>query len=196
MSWQLPELPFPSDALEPWISAETVEYHHDHLHRYYLEQLNDLVEGTEYERFGLEEIISEAGTDLVFEFAVQAWSHALYWQCLSPDGGGHPTGGLAEAIASTYGSFEHLREKFIEAAMAMPVPGWAWIVKEGDKSLSILTSREIDSPMAHGREVLLACDLWEHAYYLDYRADKRAYLDAFWGLINWDVVEQRYDAIP
>lgn len=195
MSWELTPLPYAKDALEPWISAETVEYHHGRHQQGYVDKLNELTAGTDYEHQALDEIIGQAGTGLIFEYASQVWNHELYWQCLSPHGGGEPTGALADAIRITYGSFKHFRDEFTRMAFELPDPGWIWLIYVGGDTVTILTTRDTDNPMAHGRAILLTCDLWEHAYYIDYRDDKSAYLEAFWKLVNWEYVEQRLRAM-
>lgn len=195
MTWELTPLPYSNDALEPWISEDTLKYHHGEHQWDLVNKLNELTVGTEFEHLELDEIIGQAGTGPVFEYASEVWNHELYWQCLSPKGGGEPFGALANAIQLSYGSFGHFREEFTRMAVEMPVPGWVWLIYVGGEGVTIATTRDTDNPMARGRVVLLAVDLWEHAYYIDYHDDKAAYLEAFWKLVNWDYVEQRLNSV-
>ena len=191
MAFQLPELPFERDALEPHISKETLDYHYGKHHHTYVVKLNGLVEGTEQENKSLEEIIktSEGG---IFNNAAQVWNHTFYWQCLSPNGGGKPTGELADAIDQTFGSFDEFVTKFSDMAVNNFGSSWTWLVKNSDGSLEIVNTSNAGTPMTNGQKALLTCDLWEHAYYIDYRNVRPDYLKAFWALANWEFVADNF----
>ena len=187
MTFELPKLPYEKNALEPHISAETLEYHHGKHHAAYVNNLNNLVEGTENASKSLEEIIksSEGG---LFNNAAQVWNHSFYWNCLSPNGGGEPTGELAEAINTAFGSFANFKEQFTTALKTQFGSGWAWLVKNSDGKLEIVKTGNAETPLSGDKSPLLTCDVWEHAYYVDYRNARPKYLDAFWELVNWDFV--------
>lgn len=187
MEHKLPELPYAKDALAPNISAETIEYHYGKHHQAYVDNLNKLVPGTEFENKTLEDIIKKA-TGGVFNNAAQVWNHTFYWNCLSPKGGGAPTGELAAAIDKAFGSFEKFKEQFTNAGMTKFGSGWAWLVKNTDGNLSIEATSNADNPMKEGKKPLLTCDVWEHAYYIDYRNARAKYIEAFWNIANWDFV--------
>ena len=189
MECQLPELPYAKDALAPHISAETIEYHYGKHHKAYVDNINRLITGTEFEKMSLEEIIqkSSGGT---FNNAAQAWNHTFYWNCLSPNGGGEPTGELTNAITKQFRAFTQFKEKFTNAAVTLFGSGWAWLVKNADGSLSIETTSNAGNPLTDGKKALLTCDVWEHAYYVDYRNARAKYIDAFWNLVNWEFVAQ------
>ena len=191
MAFQLPELPFERDALEPHISKETLDYHYGKHHNTYVVKLNGLVEGTEQENKSLEEIIktSEGG---IFNNAAQVWNHTFYWHCLSPNGGGKPTGELADAIDQTFGSFDEFVTKFSDMAVNNFGSSWTWLVKNSDGSLEIVNTSNAGTPMTNGQKALLTCDLWEHAYYIDYRNVRPDYLKAFWALANWEFVADNF----
>ena len=191
MAFQLPELPFERDALEPHISKETLDYHYGKHHHTYVVKLNGLVEGTDQENKSLEEIIktSEGG---VFNNAAQVWNHTFYWQCLSPNGGGKPTGELADAIDQTFGSFDEFVTKFSDMAVNNFGSSWTWLVKNSDGSLEIVNTSNAGTPMTSGQKALLTCDLWEHAYYIDYRNMRPDYLKAFWAVANWEFVADNF----
>jgi Fe-Mn family superoxide dismutase len=193
MTHQLPELPYPRDALAPHISAETLEYHHGKHHQAYVTNLNKLIEGTGHEHASLEEIIRSASGGL-FNNAAQVWNHTFYWNCLSPDGGGEPGGAVADAIAGAFGSFADFRTQFTQAAVTTFGSGWAWLVKEEDGGLSIMSTGNAGTPLTEGRTPLLTCDVWEHAYYIDYRNARPKYVEAFWKLVNWRFVEENLGA--
>ncbi|NGX15334.1 superoxide dismutase [Wenzhouxiangella sp. XN24] len=194
MKHELPDLPYSKNALEPHISAETLEYHWGKHHRKYVDTLNELISGTEFADAGLEDIVGNAGAGPIFNNAAQAWNHAFYWNCLSPEGGGRPQGAVAKAIDSSFGSFDKFRDEFSDAAKSVFGSGWAWLINTGNDVISIQTMPNAETPLMHGRIALLTCDMWEHAYYLDYRNDKGGYLDAFWKLVNWDFVNERLEA--
>ena len=187
MEHKLPELPYAQDALAPDISAETIEYHYGKHHKAYVDNLNKLIPGTEFEDKVLEDIIKKA-TGGVFNNAAQVWNHTFYWSCLSPKGGGAPTGELTAAIDKAFGSFDKFKEQFTNAGMTKFGSGWAWLVKNPDGSLAIEATSNADNPMKEGKKPLLTCDVWEHAYYIDYRNARAKYIEAFWNIVNWDFV--------
>ena len=188
----LPALPYPNDALEPHISAETLQYHHGKHHASYVKKLNTQIQGTEFESASLEEIIKKASGG-IFNNGAQVWNHTFYWNCLSPDGGGEPEGALASAIDGAFGGFTQFRERFTESAATNFGSGWTWLVKNHDGSLAIVNTGNACNPMTNGSQPLLTCDVWEHAYYIDYHNARDKYLDAFWNLVNWDFVSQKLD---
>ncbi|WP_066017285.1 MULTISPECIES: superoxide dismutase [Fe] [Endozoicomonas] len=187
MAFQLPELPYERDALEPHISKETLDYHYGKHHNTYVVKLNGLVEGTELENKSLEEIIktSEGG---IFNNAAQVWNHTFYWNCLSPNGGGKPSGELAAAIDKAFGSFDEFVAKFSDMAVNNFGSSWTWLVKNTDGSLEIVNTSNAGTPITGDQKPLLTCDLWEHAYYIDYRNVRPDYLKGFWALVNWEFV--------
>ena len=189
MEHQLPELPYAKDALAPHISAETIEYHYGKHHKAYVDNINRLITGTEFEKMSLEEIIQKSSGG-IFNNAAQAWNHTFYWNCLSPNGGGEPTGELTNAITKQFRAFTQFKEKFTNAAVTLFGSGWAWLVKNADGSLSIETTSNAGNPLTDGKKALLTCDVWEHAYYVDYRNARAQYIDAFWNLVNWEFVAQ------
>jgi Fe-Mn family superoxide dismutase len=187
MAFELPALPYGDDALAPHISSETIAYHYGKHHRTYVDNLNKLVAGTEFEGRSLEEIVrsSEGG---VFNNAAQVWNHTFYWNGLGPDGGGEPTGDLADLITTAFGSFAAFREQFTKAAATHFGSGWAWLVQKPREGLAIVTTGNADTPLTHPCTPLMTCDVWEHAYYIDYRNARPEYLEHFWQLVNWDFV--------
>jgi Fe-Mn family superoxide dismutase len=187
MSFKLPDLPFAPDALAPHMSAETFEYHHGKHHNAYVTKLNEAIDGTPNADKGLEEIIMAADGGL-FNNAAQHFNHSFFWNCLSPDGGGKPGGDLAKAIDRDFGSFDEFKSKFTAAAAGQFGSGWGWLV-EKDGKLQIMATANADLPMKHGAKALLTVDVWEHAYYVDYRNARPKYLDVFMDeLVNWDFV--------
>ncbi len=194
MQHQLPELPYAKEALAPYISAETLDYHHGKHHQAYVNNLNKLIPGTEFEALPLEEIIMKAPAGGVFNNAAQVWNHTFYWHCLAPNAGGEPTGAIAEAINQAFGSFEEFKAKFSAAAVANFGSGWTWLVKNADGSLSIYDSKNAGTPMTEGKKALLTVDVWEHAYYVDYRNARPQYVENFWNLVNWHFVNQQFAA--
>lgn len=188
MTFTLPKLPYAMDALAPHISKETLTYHHDKHHAAYVNKLNDLVPGTEYETLSLEEIIKKSLSGPIFNNAGQVWNHTFYWNCLSPKGGNEPTGKLADLINKTFGSFEQFKQEFTQTAINTFGSGWAWLVQDKDKSLKIISTSNAGTPMTENLNALLTCDVWEHAYYIDYRNVRPDYIKAFWSLANWDFV--------
>ncbi|GAB6067700.1 superoxide dismutase [Fe] [Methylothermus subterraneus] len=184
MKHELPPLPYAMDALEPYISKETLEYHYGKHHKAYVDNLNNLIPGTEFENLTLEEIILKASGP-IFNNAAQVWNHTFYWNSMAPNGGGEPEGKLADAIRRDFGSFEAFKEAFSKAAVALFGSGWAWLVKSGDK-LEIVQTSNAGNPLTSGKKPLLTCDVWEHAYYIDYRNARPKYVENFWNLVNWD----------
>lgn len=193
MEHKLPELPYAKDALAPIISAETLEYHYGKHHKTYVENLNRLVVGTEFEKMSLEEIIQKASGG-VFNNAAQIWNHTFYWNCLSPKGGGEPTGVVAGAIAKNFSSFAQFKEKMSSTAVSLFGSGWAWLVQNSDGTLAVEAAGNASNPLKEGKKPLLTCDVWEHAYYIDYRNARAKYVEAFWNLINWNFIEHNLRA--
>lgn len=190
MAFQLPELPYSKDTLQPHISAETLEYHYGKHHAGYVTKLNAAVEGTPFAEMTLEEVIKKAEGGL-FNNAAQVWNHTFYWNSLSPDGGGEPTGAVAEEITKSFGSFSEFKEKFTTAAGGQFGSGWAWLVKNKAGKLEIVTTANAETPLTNADYTpLLTCDVWEHAYYIDYRNARPKYIESFWNLVNWDFVEE------
>jgi Fe-Mn family superoxide dismutase len=189
-AFTLPELPWAKDALAPTISAETIDYHYGKHHNAYLNALNSLVEGSKYAGKSLEELVKTPDLEAAFfNPAAQVWNHTFYWNCLSPHGGGQPTGKLLERIEKHFGSFDNFKKEFSEKAAKQFGSGWAWLVKEGD-TLSIEGTSNADTPLAHGKTPLLTLDVWEHAYYIDYRNARPKYIEAFWDIVNWEFVSK------
>jgi Fe-Mn family superoxide dismutase len=189
MPFELPALPYARDALAPHISEETLDYHYGKHHNTYVTNLNNLIAGTEHEDNSLEEIILTA-TGGLFNNAAQVWNHTFYWNCLSPEGGGEPVDALADAINDAFGSFEAFREKFSTSAVTNFGSGWTWLVKNGGGALEIVNTSNAANPMTDGLKPLLTCDIWEHAYYIDYRNARPAYLEAFWKRVNWEFISE------
>jgi len=194
MAFTLPELPYSKDALVPHISVETVEYHHGKHHQAYVTNLNKLVEGTEWAQKGLEAIIRGAEPGGLFNNAAQVFNHTFYWSCLGPGKGGEPTGALAKAIDGAFGSFSQLKEKLTAAAATHFGSGWAWLVKDASGKLAVESTANAGCPLREGKTPLLTCDVWEHAYYIDYRNARPKYIEAFWNLVNWDFVARQLGA--
>lgn len=193
MTIELPKLPYDLTALEPHISKETLEYHYGKHHQTYVTNLNNLIAETEYKTKSLEEIIKTSSGG-IFNNAAQVWNHSFYWNCLSPTGGKEPTGELAQQIIQTFGSFQAFKELFSKTAIATFGSGWAWLVKNPDKSLAIISTSNAATPMTENKTALLTCDVWEHAYYIDYRNARAKYVEAFWQLVNWDFVNQNFQS--
>lgn len=193
MAFELPQLPYAKDALVPHISEETLEYHYGKHHQTYVTNLNNLVPGTEFEGLSLEEIIKKSSGG-IFNNAAQIWNHTFYWNSLSPNGGGEPTGDLANAIDRSFGSFAEFKEQFTKCAVTTFGSGWAWLVKNSDGSLQLVSTSNAGCPLTEGQTPLLTCDVWEHAYYIDYRNARPKYLEAFWSLVNWDFAAENYAA--
>ena len=185
MEHKLPELPWPADALKPHISPETIEYHYGKHHKAYVDKLNAGVVGTEFENMELEGIIAKSDGG-IYNNAAQIWNHTFYWNSLSPQGGGEPVGAVADAIAKEWGSFSQFREKFSNAAATNFASGWTWLVKNPSGALEILNTDDADCPLRTGMKPILTLDVWEHAYYIDYRNARPKYIEAFWEMIHWD----------
>ena len=189
MAFELPPLPYAMDALAPHISQETLEYHYGKHHQTYVTNLNNLVAGTDDENASLEDIIAKAEGGL-FNNAAQVWNHTFYWSSLSPSGGGEPTGDVAEAINAAFGSYAAFREEFAKAATTQFGSGWAWLVDDGS-GLKITQTANADLPLKHSQKALLTIDVWEHAYYIDFRNARPKYIDTYLDhLVNWDFVAQ------
>ncbi|MGD8174639.1 superoxide dismutase [Marinimicrobium sp. ARAG 43.8] len=192
MAFELPKLPYAKDALEPHISQETLEYHYGKHHQTYVDKLNAAIEGKPEANKSLEEIIKSAKGPL-FNNAAQVWNHTFYWHCLSPNGGGEATGAVGEAIQSAFGSFDKFKEEFSNNAANNFGSGWTWLVKKSDGSVAIVNTSNAETPLTdESVTVLLTVDVWEHAYYIDYRNARPKYLDAFWKLVNWDFVNENF----
>ena len=194
MAFELPALPYAINALEPHISQETLEYHHGKHHNTYVVNLNNLVPGTEFEGKSLEEII-KTSTGGVFNNAAQIWNHTFYWHCLSPNGGGEPIGALADAINKAFGSFAEFKDAFTKSAIGNFGSSWTWLVKKADGSLAIVNTSNAGCPLTEaGTTPLLTVDLWEHAYYIDFRNLRPKYMETFWTLVNWEFVAKNLAA--
>ena len=191
MTHKLPSLSYEMNALEPHISKETLEFHYGKHHQTYVTNLNNLIKDTEFAEMSLEDIINKSSGG-IFNNAAQIWNHSFYWNCLSPNGGGEPTGALADAINSKFGSFEKFKEEFSKTAITTFGSGWGWLVKEADGSIGLASTSNAATPMTSGQTALLTCDVWEHAYYIDYRNARPKYLEAFWNLVNWDFVAKKF----
>ena len=191
MQHELPPLPYAMSALEPHISRETLEFHYGKHHQTYVTNLNRLIKDTEFENLPLEEIVhkSQGG---IFNNAAQTWNHTFFWHSMSPNGGGKPPGDLAKKIETAWGSFEDFREKFSAAAVAVFGSGWAWLVKHPDGSLGIETTSNAHTPLASDSTPLLTLDVWEHAYYIDYRNKRPDFVAAYWNVVNWDFAARNY----
>ena len=192
MAYELPDLPYAKNALEPHISAETLEFHHDKHHATYVTNLNNLVPGTEFEGKSLEEIITSAPAGGIFNNAAQVWNHTFYWNCMAANGGGEPGGELAGAINAAFGSFAEFQQKFATSCATNFGSGWTWLVKNSDGSVEIVNTSNAGCPLTSGQSPLLTCDVWEHAYYIDYRNARPKYVEAFWNLVNWDFAAQNF----
>jgi Fe-Mn family superoxide dismutase len=181
----LPELPYAADALSPHISAETLAFHYGKHHRAYVNNLNQLIPGTQYEHMDLDGIV-RSSSGKIFNNAAQVWNHTFYWNSLAPGAGGAPSGELARLIATAFGSFEEFQKQFAALAIGTFGSGWAWLVKKPSGPLEIRGTSNAEPAFLAGDVPLLTCDVWEHAYYIDYRNDRAAYVKAFWNLANWD----------
>ncbi len=190
MAFTLPELPYSKDALAPHISAETLEFHHGKHHNAYVTKLNELIQGTEFAEMSLEDIIRKASGGL-FNQAAQVWNHTFYWNSMAPNAGGAPSGKIAEAIDASFGSFEDFKKKFTSTAVGTFGSGWAWLVKGADGKLAVESTSNARTPLTDATKTpILTCDVWEHAYYIDYRNARPAYLEKWWELVNWDFANQ------
>jgi len=185
MAIELPPLPYARDALAPHISAETLDYHYGKHHQTYVTNLNNLIKGTEFENLDLVEIIRKSQGGM-FNNAAQVWNHTFYWNSLSPKGGGEPTGKLADAIKKSFGGFAQFKEDFSKTAVTTFGSGWAWLVQRADGNLGLVSTSNAVTPITGSDRPLLTCDVWEHAYYIDYRNARPKYVEAFWNLVNWE----------
>jgi Fe-Mn family superoxide dismutase len=192
MTHSLPPLPYAEDALAPHISKETLSLHHGKHHATYVEKLNGLIEGTDFADSSLNEIVKNADGG-IFNNAAQAWNHAFYWHCLSPSGGGDPSGPVADAIARDFGDTSSLREQFSDALTTLFGSGWVWLAKSRDGKLSIESRSNAGNPLTDGMQPILTCDMWEHAYYVDYQNQKKQYVEAFWKLVSWEFAAENFE---
>lgn len=191
MTHTLPALPYAIDALAPHISKETLEYHHGKHHQSYVTNLNNLVPGTDFESAPLEDIVKKSSGG-IFNNAAQVWNHTFYWNSLSPNGGGEPNGSLAEAITAKWGSVQAFKEAFNKSATGNFGAGWTWLVKKSDGSVDIVNTSNAATPLTTADTPLLTCDVWEHAYYVDYRNARPKYLETYWKLVNWSFAEKNF----
>ncbi|HEX4045229.1 MAG TPA: Fe-Mn family superoxide dismutase [Gammaproteobacteria bacterium] len=189
--FQLPALPYAMEALQPHISKETLEYHYGKHHKAYVDNLNKLVQNTGFANATLEEIIMKASGP-IFNNAAQDWNHTFYWHCLTPKSAAEPSGKLADAIKKTFNSVDEFKKLFSQAAISVFGSGWAWLVKNSQGELEIITTSNGGLPMKEGKKALLTCDVWEHAYYIDYRNLRPSYVENFWKLVNWDFVADNF----
>ncbi len=192
MTYEQPNLPYANDALAPIISQETIEYHYGKHEKAYIDNLNNLIKGTKFEDIELEDVIKHADGAL-FNNASQAWNHIFYFFSFSPNGGGEPDGELAAAIANQFGSFEEFKKAFEEAGVKLFGSGWIWLSKDGSGKLFITQSPNAGNPITQGLTPILTFDVWEHAYYIDYRNRRAEHLHKLWDIIDWDIVGNRYE---
>jgi superoxide dismutase, Fe-Mn family len=191
MEHTLPPLPYALDALAPFISKETLEFHYGKHHQTYVTNLNNLIKGSEFENANLEEIVKKSAGG-VFNNAAQVWNHTFYWNSMKPNGGGAPTGALADAINAKWGSFDKFKEEFTKCAVGTFGSGWAWLVKKADGSLDLVSTSNAATPLTTDAKPLMTCDVWEHAYYIDTRNARPKYLENFWNLVNWDFASKNF----
>jgi Fe-Mn family superoxide dismutase len=191
MTHVLPRLPYEMDALQPYISKETLEYHYGKHHLAYVNKLNELIVNTEFANASLEDTIMKSSGG-IFNNAAQIWNHTFYWHCLTPKSAGEPTGPLADAIKQAFGSFDEFKKQFSQTSITTFGSGWGWLVKNAEGKLEIMSTSNADLPMKHGKKALLTCDVWEHAYYIDYRNARPNYLENFWKIVNWDFVAEKF----
>ena len=189
--FKLPELPYAMDALAPHISKETLEYHYGKHHQAYVNNLNNLTKDTDMANLSLEDIIMKADGG-IFNNAAQIWNHTFYWHSMTPKSTGEPTGKLAEAIKQKFGSFDEFKQAFTKSATTLFGSGWTWLVKNKEGDLEIVNTGNAGTPMKEGQTALLTCDVWEHAYYIDYRNARPSYLENFWKLANWDFAASNF----
>ncbi|HVL77381.1 MAG TPA: superoxide dismutase [Fe] [Noviherbaspirillum sp.] len=191
MEHTLPPLPYAKNALQPHISEETLEYHYGKHHQAYVTNLNNLIKGTEFENASLEDIIRKSSGG-VFNNSAQVWNHTFFWNCMKPNGGGAPGGALADAINAKWGSFDKFKEEFSKSAVSNFGSGWTWLVKKGDGSVDIVNTSNAGTPLTTADKALLTCDVWEHAYYIDYRNARPKFVEAFWNVVNWEFAEKNF----
>lgn len=190
MIHELPKLPYAIDALEPFISKRTIEFHYGKHHQAYVNNLNNLIPGTEFENASLDDIVMRSSGG-IFNNGAQVWNHTFYWNCLKPQGGGEPAGALGEAIQKNFGSYAEFKERFSKSAATLFGSGWAWLIRKADGTLDIVQESNAGNPMRHGATPLLTCDVWEHAYYLDKQNARPDYIADFWKLVDWEKVASR-----
>lgn len=193
MTFELLKLPYALNALEPYISQETLEYHYGKHHRNYVNKLNELTQDNEYAHLSLEEVIKQSKSGPIFNNAAQVWNHTFYWHCMTPQGGKTPEGKLADAINKAFGSYENFKTKFNQAATTQFGSGWAWLVKNNEGGLEICSTSNAATPMTDHKKAILTCDVWEHAYYIDTRNDRAKYVENFWQVVNWDFVSEQFN---
>ncbi len=191
MDFKLPELPYTLNALSPYIGEKTLEFHYGKHHKAYVDNLNNLVKGTKFENANLEQIVREAEGG-IYNNGAQVWNHTFYFFGFSLEGRKEPSGAMADAINKSFGSFDQFKEKFSNAAATLFGSGWAWLVKNNDGSLGILQESNAGNPLRAGLTPVLTCDVWEHAYYLDYQNRRVDYIKSFWNILNWDIISKRY----
>jgi Fe-Mn family superoxide dismutase len=191
MEHTLPPLPYPKNALAPTMSEETLEFHYGKHHQAYVTNLNNLIKGTEFENLPLEEIIKKSSGG-VFNNSAQVWNHTFFWNCMKPNGGGAPTGPVADAINAKWGSFDKFKEEFQKSAVGNFGSGWTWLVKKTDGSVDIVNTSNAGTPLTTDNKALLTVDVWEHAYYIDYRNARPKFVESWWNLVNWDFVNQNF----
>lgn len=191
MAIELPPLPYSLNALEPYISRETLEYHYGKHHQTYVTNLNNLLPGSGFENSSLEEII-KGSSGTIFNNAAQVWNHTFYWHCLTPNGGGEPSGKLGTQIQKDFGSFSAFQEQFTKTAIGTFGSGWAWLIKTPEGKLEIVSTSNASTPLTDNKKPLLTCDVWEHAYYIDYRNARAKYVESFWKCVNWGFVAQNF----
>jgi len=192
MAHVLPELPYAKDSLAPHISAETLDYHHGKHHQAYVNNLNNLIKGTEFADKSLEDIIKTAPAGGLFNNAAQVWNHTFYFNGLSPNGGGEPTGAVADAIKASFGSFADFKEKFSQSAATNFGSGWTWLVRNSDGGLEIMNTDDAGTALTSGKTPVLTIDVWEHAYYVDKRNARPAYIESWWNLVNWSAANSNF----
>ncbi len=191
MNFELPKLPYALDALEPYISKKTLEFHYGKHHQAYVNNLNNLVKGTKFENAGLDTIVKESEGG-IFNNGAQVWNHTFYFTAFSPQGAGQPTGKLADTINKQFGTFTAFKDEFSKAAGSLFGSGWVWLVKDRDDTVKILQESNAGNPLRKGMLPILTCDVWEHAYYLDYQNKRPDYIQAFWNVIDWNIISGRF----
>jgi superoxide dismutase, Fe-Mn family len=191
MEHTLPALPYPLDGLAPSVTKETLEYHHGKHHQTYVTNLNALIKGTDFENVSLESIVKKSSGG-IFNNAAQVWNHTFYWSCMKPNGGGAPSGKLADALSAKWGSFHKFKEAFTKSSVSNFGSGWTWLVKKPDGSVDIVNTTNAGCPITGADKPLLTCDVWEHAYYIDYRNLRANYVEAFLGVVNWDFAAKNF----
>lgn len=191
MEHKLPPLPYPMDGLQPHISQETLEYHYGKHHQAYVTNLNNQIKNTEFENASLEDIVKKSSGG-IFNNAAQVWNHTFFWQCMKPQGGGSPSGELADAINKKWGSYDSFKEAFSKNCVGNFGSGWTWLVKRIDGTLDIVNTSNAATPLTGSDVPLLTCDVWEHAYYIDYRNARGRFVEAFWNVVNWDFAAKNY----